>query len=289
MNYLRHNDNLFVYGDKTTPMAYSEVMKTTETIVPQLIKAGLSDKAALVYATLLAEGGCYPSAIAEATHLNRSTVYKILLDLSVKGLITEILKGKKLFYQIEKPQKLLRYAKSRLDQAEDVYETTKRLLPEVEGLYSLLPEKPIVKFFSGVEGVLTAYEDHVLQTKPYEMVGWVNEDKLHAFMPAKFFQDYRRRKEKIGVTTRGILPDRERDKDLLAAGYKGIAKKYMPIVRYVPAETFHYASEITVYGENKVSIFNMKADKLIGVIIEDDTIHHMMRMIFELSWKGAAA
>ena len=262
-------------------------MKNTQTLVPELTKAGLSDKAALIYATLLTHGGCYPSALAKKTRLNRSTVYKILLDLSVKGLITEIQKGKKLFYQIEKPQKLLRYAKSRLDQAEDTYEQTKKLLPEIEGLYSLVPQKPIVKFFSGVEGVLSAYEDHVLQTKPYEMVGWVNEDKLHAFMPAPFFKEYRRRKEKIGIVTRGILPDNKRDKDLLAAGYAGIARKYMPVVRYVPAESFPYASEITVYGENKVSIFNMKSDTLIGVIIEDDTIHHMMRMIFELSWKGA--
>ena len=73
-----------------------------EAITRHLEKIGLNDKSALIYSTLLTMGGAYPSALADATRINRSTVYKILLDLSIKGLVTEIERSKKLYYQILK-------------------------------------------------------------------------------------------------------------------------------------------------------------------------------------------
>ena len=55
----------------------------------------------------------------------------------------------------------------------------------------------------------------------------------------------------------------------------------------MPHAVFPFPGEIIVYGKNKV--FFVKFDKLapIAVIIEDQTIHDMMRMIFELSWNQA--
>src|SRR3982751_5409148 len=107
-----------------------------ETLRRELEKAGLSDKAALVYITLLQMGGAYPSTISETTRLNRSTVYKILLDLSVKNLVTEITRGKKLFYQVEKPEKLIRFSRNKAEMAQEAYEKTKELIPELEGIFS---------------------------------------------------------------------------------------------------------------------------------------------------------
>ena len=77
------------------------------TLLKKLEKVGLSDKESLIYASLLELGGAYPSKIAEYTGLNRSTVYMILLQMSVKGIVNEIEKKNKQFYQIEKPSKLV--------------------------------------------------------------------------------------------------------------------------------------------------------------------------------------
>src|SRR3989344_9040306 len=84
-----------------------------------LEKIGLSEKEALIYASLITLGGAFPSKIAEHAKLNRTSVYKILVDLSVKGLVSEIKKRNKIFYQVEKPDKLLRYAKSQVTLAHD--------------------------------------------------------------------------------------------------------------------------------------------------------------------------
>ncbi|MBI2474260.1 MAG: hypothetical protein HYV68_01025 [Candidatus Taylorbacteria bacterium] len=62
----------------------------------------------------------------------------------------------------------------------------------------------------------------------------------------------------------------------------------MPKFKYIPANAFPFKGELTIYGENKVSVVNLNREYLTGVIIEDRTIHNMMRMIFELSWQSKA-
>ena len=61
----------------------------------------------------------------------------------------------------------------------------------------------------------------------------------------------------------------------------------MPIARYVPREIFPFSGEIVIYGSNKVLIVKFDERAPIAVIIEDEMIHNMMRMIFELSWTQA--
>ncbi|MFH1252997.1 MAG: hypothetical protein V1664_01550, partial [Candidatus Uhrbacteria bacterium] len=69
--------------------------------------------------------------------------------------------------------------------------------------------------------------------------------------------------------------------------YKNISKKVWIKFKFVAAEKFPQFCEITIYGKNKISILNFSKETPIGVIIEDQTIHDVMTMIFELSWTGA--
>ena len=251
-----------------------------------LEKVGLSEKEALIYASLITLGGAFPSQIAEHAKLNRTTVYKILLGLSVKGLVNEIKKKNKIFYQVEKPEKLLRYAKSQVTLAQDRVEKTEKLIPDFEGLYSAFTNKPKILYFEGLDGILSIYEDQVSGTKKYEMLAFSNASELENIFPAKFFENYRRSKEKIGITTRGIIPDTEKDKTFVPRLYEGFKSEIIPKAKYVPAAEFSFKGEITIYSDNKVSIVNLNKEQLTGLIIEDETIHNMMKMIFELSWKG---
>lgn len=257
-----------------------------EKLASQLTKIGLSDKAARIYALLFSCGGAFPSKIAEETKINRSTVYKILIDLSVKGLVTEIIKSKKIYYQIEKPQKLSRYTKDNLNRAEDMLERAKNLIPELEGLYSLIPNKPQVRFFEGVEGVRSIYEDHVSENEKYEMLAFSNTAEVVKFLSPKFLKEYIKRKEKIGITTRGITPDKNIDKKYGQLAYKNINKKIWPVLRHIKQEVFSFKIELTIYGDNKTSLLKLDKNQPVGVIIEDKIFHDTMRMIFELAWKG---
>jgi sugar-specific transcriptional regulator TrmB len=255
-------------------------------IISELKKTGLSDKSSAVYAALLEMGGGFPSYIARATKLNRSTVYKILTDLSIKGLVSEIEKGKKLYYKINQPTKLLNFAKYQREKADEAYENAKRLIPELEGVFASLPNKPRITYYEGHDAVMSVFEDHINVKKKYEMLGISNVSGLLDFMPKKFFERYRRTKERIGITTRGILPNTEIDRKFVGNVYAGFKKDIVPVVKHMSADEFPFKGEVTIYGENKVSIVNFEERNPIGIIIEDQTIHNMMRFFFELAWKG---
>ncbi len=255
----------------------------------ELERTGLTDKESLVYSSLLESGGAYPSRIAEETKLSRSTVYKILLDLSVKGLVSEIQKKGKLFYQVENPEKLSRYLKDKVIIANDQFEKAQKLIPQIEGLFNMFADKPRVSYFEGQESVMQIYADHLNVTKPYEMVAWANTTYLKDLLKSDFFLHYRKTKEKLKITTRGIVPDTDYDLEFVKNTYIkiDIAEKYWPVMKYVSHKDFSFQGEITIYSDDKVSIVNLNKNHFTGTVIQDKTIHNMMRMIFDLSWKGA--
>lgn len=256
-------------------------------LLQKLEKAGFNPKEALVYTSLLELGGAYPSKIAEYSGLKRSTVYNILVTLSVRGLINEIEKRNKLFYQIEKPERIIKYTEGRIRIAEEESERMRTLLPDIEGLFGSLGTRPKVTYFENEEGIMQIFDDMVSGQGKYEMVSFSNAKELENIFPEKLFENFRKSKERIGITTRGIVPDTQEDRVYNSKFFKGYKKEIVPTMRYIPKDMFPFKGEITVYGKNKVSIINLNKENLVGTIIEDETIHGMMKMIFELSWNSA--
>ena len=240
----------------------------------------------MVYTAVLELGTAFPSKVAEMTRLNRSTVYSILVGLAVKGLVSELERNKKICYQVERPQKLLSYARGRVQLAEDALEQTKKIMPDLEEFFSLSKYKPKVRYFDGLNGVISIYEDHISGKEPYEMLGYSNVGELMKQIPQSFIKRYVRTKGKIGISSRGIFPDTQFSVDYGKKIYREVDKKFWPKVRFVSMKEFPFTGEVTIYGQRKISIINFHEQILIGVIIEDQMIHDMMKMIFELSWRG---
>ncbi|HEV2523899.1 MAG TPA: helix-turn-helix domain-containing protein [Gammaproteobacteria bacterium] len=254
----------------------------------KLEKAGLTENEALIYAYLLDVGGAYPSAIALGTKINRSTVYKALLQMNIKGLVSEIERSKKLFYQVTSSNALSLYARNQVKQAERSFDVAESLLPEIEKLVENAGYKPKVITFDGIEGVLKMYEDHISQEKPYEMVAIANADKLYKFFPKNFFERYRKTKEEKGITTRGIIPDTKENRAFVDRTYTsfGIAEKYWPVMKYIDPKLFSSDAEITIYGERRVSIARLTEKHPLGAIIDDEIVYEMFKMMFEVMWNS---
>jgi sugar-specific transcriptional regulator TrmB len=255
-------------------------------LVEKVERAGLSSKEASIYVALLMTGGAYPSKIAEITKLNRTTIYKILDTLAIRGLVTELEKRNKLFYQVESPKNLGRFAGSQITVAKRHLESAEVVMPVLEGLFSHAENKPIVRFYDGQEGVLRVYEDHVSVNEGYEMLAFSNTSDLMKFLPDDFRLRYIKKKEKLAITTRAILPDQEIDVKYNEKIYAKFPKTIWPNLKHIPRKMFPYKSDLTIYGKNKVSIINFNEPQFAGTIIEDQTVHDMMAMIFELSWNG---
>jgi sugar-specific transcriptional regulator TrmB len=256
-------------------------------LIKELQKVGLSDKEALVYVALLELSGAYPSRIAEYSGLKRATTYNVLTTLSVRGLVNEIEKRNKIFYQIDKPNKLIKYSNSRVEQAKDGLEKAEKILPDLESLFSLASDKPKVLFFEGVDTVSRICDDMVAGAGNYEMLAFSNAKKINNLMTADQLKDFVKNKERLNIHVRGIIPNTKEDRDYSKNTFEDVREDFWPKVKYMPAEKFPYEAEITIYGTNKVSITKLGGENIIGVIIEDKIIHDMMKMIFELAWGSA--
>ncbi len=261
-------------------------MSTKDALVAGLTKSGLSDKAARVYAFLLTEGGAYPSAIAAHTRLNRSTVYKVLAELSIQGLVNEVERGKKLYYTAENPNKLVRFTERKVDTAKDQVEHASRLLPDLLSHYDAGGTRPRMRYFEGQDAVLSIYEDHIQKTKPYEMLAIANSNDVLSYLPEKFYARFRKSKVELKVTTRGLLPSTPSAKTITGV-YADVPPQYRPKIRFLEPEKFPLAGEIVIYRTDRVSIVEVSNGHISGIIIEDAGFNTMMRSIFNLAWAGA--
>ncbi len=255
-------------------------------IIDKMQKLGLSVKEAQVYIYLLSSGGAYPSKVALDTKLNRSTVYKILTSLSVKGLATEIEHGKKIFYQPETIKKLERYVEYQVERAQEAKAAAIQMMPELEEMFSHA-ENPKVSFYKGKEQVIEAYLRHVQVEKGYKMTAIVNVQLLKQFLPDKVFNFYRKEKERLGITARGVTSSTEYSHRFQKDTHRGIKRSIWPELRYIPEDIFSFSAEMTMFDNNKVSIVKFDEQDPIAIIIEDKMVHDMMNMIFEFIWKRA--
>lgn len=256
-------------------------------IVKKIEKSGFTDKEALVYVSLLELGGAYPSRIAEYSGLNRSTTYKILLNLSVRGIINEIEKKNKIFYQIDKPEKISQYAERRVSMAVNALDYTKEIVPEIAGLFNIIKNHPRVTYYEGMDGLASIYEDMINVKKPYEMVAFSKTDEFVGLLSEKFLINFIKKKVEIGITTRGLLPDTPGSRKFIDQYYnEKVPEKLMPRRRYIAENMFPLSGEIIMYGDSKISITNFTKNQITGVVIQDKALHQMMRNIFELSWNS---
>jgi sugar-specific transcriptional regulator TrmB len=255
-------------------------------IAEKLKKTGLEEKEATIYGYLVESGGAFPSEISEHTKINRSTVYKTLGILSVRGLVGEVEKKKKLFYYPESPAKFLRAMKTKISFAEDAYKKAESLIPELEGFFKNHENKPRVTFYEGREQVIAAYFTQALEKK-YELLAFANTDQLLEFMTLPVLRDFIKQKEKNGISARGIIPDTPTARKFSEITHSDVKKNLVAKPRFVPHAMFPFPGEIIMYGKNKVFFVKFDANAPIAVIIEDETIHNMMKMIFELAYAQA--
>jgi len=117
---------------------------------------GLSDKEASVYLALLAYENASALEIAKKTNIKRPTVYTALESLAKKGLVSETTVGKKTYYYAEVPEKLESLIERKMVSLRESQKTLKDIIPQLKSLSREHGEKPIVKYFEGKEGIVSA-------------------------------------------------------------------------------------------------------------------------------------
>lgn len=242
----------------------------------QLKHIGLSENEAKVYLAMLELGPSPVLEIAAKAGINRPTAYVQIESLKKMGLVSTQTKGKKQLFIAEDPDQLeilLTEEEKELEHKKDELTT---LLPNLKVLFDLAEEKPLVRYFEGLEGIKKV-QNEFLHTKSKQIYSISFRDDLYTAIPnqGEYVKERVRKKIRskfIYSSTKGPLSNVS-DKELLVES------------RFIPPERFPKGADITIF-DNKVAIASLHG-KVMCTVIEHNDIAKSFRGIFDLLWMSA--
>lgn len=245
-------------------------------MLKKLIEFGLSDKEASVYMALLELGTAGVTDIARRAKVTRTNTYHLLNALMGYGLVSLSDDTRKALYSVEPPDRFLFMMKKKLADSERMLREAEEMMPELRSVYHDPDQTLHVRYYEGVEGIITAYEDTL--TAKTKILGYASVADQHAFFPG-YFPEYYERRTKKGIQVECFLADSVESRRI-----KAMDKKHLRVTKIVP-EKFQISPEINIY-DDKLAIMSLR--EKFGVIIESREVVEAFRKMFELAYERAA-
>lgn len=246
-------------------------------LIQELQQIGLSEKEAQVYLACLELGQATVQKISQKAKINRATAYFILDLLRKRGLVSSVEKGKTSLFAAEPPEQLINVLKKQEIEIQQKEKHFRSILPDLRSIYNLIEEKPIVRYYEGIEGLRTMQEDF-LKTNDKEIEAIFSKDDVDRVFENENIDHVKRRMSK-GIKSRVIFTSSKGDI------FQKDADKYMRSSLHIDQRKYPILCDITFY-DHKIAIANLRG-KLSGVIIESKDVITTMRSIFNLAWEGA--
>lgn len=235
---------------------------------------GFSYKEATVYLAALELGPQPASIIAHQAHINRSTTYVILKNLMNKGVVSTFTKNDIKYFNALEPAALLQYIQRNTQELAKFKKQIEDNIGAFKELINPLSERPKVRFFEGLSGIKTVYEDTLDCGAP--IFAFESIDAMPEEVKAYIFNDYIPKRVKQKIPAKSIVIDSQQGRQ-----FKKEDKKSMRESKLVQGKGFNI--EINIYG-GKVAFMAYHEAKYTGVIVENKSIADALRFIFHLIW-----
>jgi len=239
-------------------------------IADKLKDLGFSENEIGVYLAGLELGETSIQRIAKKSGIKRTTTYHTVDYLKAKGLFsTTLSKGAKK-YIAEDPRKLL-------EKIDTQRKNLEAIMPELLSVANFIDRKPQIKYYEGEQGIKEIYTD-TLKYKNSEILAWVNSEAVSNFK-IDYLKNYylpKRLENKIWV--KAIAPETEEMKSYQSRDGQSLRK-----TRLINNKDISFNTEITIYGNSKVSIVDFKEGT--GLLIQNIQIYETFKKIFETYWE----
>lgn len=242
-----------------------------ENIKNILTELGLSDTEARVYLGMIELGPSSVQNIAKKARISRTAAYEIIGSLQHKGIASTYQKGKKKLFSAEDPGKLKEYFKNKMDSMKDQLGDLSRMIPELRVLQA--EERPIVRFYSGNDGIRSAFRD-VEEVNTKELLEFSNASAVSDTLDLEMLAGLR------SATYWQKLPIK-----CLHQGELRWKPKATSEIRDFPEKFGIHSANIWIY-KNRVSFVNIRGDAEV-VIIESQVFADAMRAMFVAGWSTA--
>lgn len=246
---------------------------------------GLSEKEIAVYLALIELGPSSVRDISCKSKVNRGTSYDILKSLIAIGIVSYYNKESKQYFMAEEPEKLLSAIDQKKEDLNEVRENIEQSLPLIKTLFEKQGGKPVVKFYEGSKGVRQIFEDVLDEVSSaidksyylYSSATAEHRKNVYGAMP-----DFSERRVKKGIKVK-----------IISLGEGGQLagldeRKQMPTP---PDPLFGKEGERKGGGTHEIiyagKVAHISIDSNgdpVGVVIQNEEIYNMQKMIFEFTW-----
>ena len=243
-------------------------------MLKELQDIGLSEKEARVYRASLELGKTTAEKLATAAKVNRSTTYVQIEALMKMGLMSTYEEGKKTYFVPESPAYLKKLLDTKRQEISAREQDLNALLPELTHLFEGAGERPVVRFYTGKEGVATM-RDEILKAKNKQILVLHSFDALAAVFNQGERDEYSARRSAKGITARVIYNHQ-------GGPFSGDLNSTDR--RHVDEKKLKVTNDIVIF-DDKVAIANLQG-VLFGVLIENKQIADSMRSMFDFMWSS---
>lgn len=242
-------------------------------MLQSLVKFGLSEKEARVYLALLELGPSSVTEVSKKSKVTRTNAYHLLSSLELRGLVNSHEEKSKMIYSAESPERIVRMLQDEISEKKRQLDEAEKIVPELKTVYNDPEGKLKVRFYEGVEGLVSAYEDTLTAKTP--ILAYASVEHQHTFFPG-YFPEYYKRRAARDIPVKCILAHTKESFRIKSLDEKHLRKTYI-----VPAK-FAISPEINVY-DDKVAIMSLK--EKFGVIVQSRDVAHAFSKLFELAYE----
>jgi sugar-specific transcriptional regulator TrmB len=239
----------------------------------QLAALGLGAKKADVYLALLRLGTATAMEVAKAARVKRPTAYDILGELLDMNLVSIGFRGKRRVFCAAPPVNLKTDMQSRLARLEGI-------LPDLQALYNLRPTSPRVRYYEGVEGVITVSEG-ILETISREYFYFGSMKEIVDVTGKEYQRDWVRCRIARKIWSNAI---RVREKELPDAFLRGGAQNYRRL-RFFPKIIPDDMVSLYIH-DNKITMTSALGE-CYGMVIESRELVTLMKSVWSIVWEAA--
>jgi HTH-type transcriptional regulator, sugar sensing transcriptional regulator len=235
---------------------------------PLLLKSlALTEKQAGVYLAALELGEANLQALARTSHVKRTSIYNFIDELRERGLITETTKKGRKLYSATDPAQLIEIEKTRVKELE-------RTMPELLAIQNKSKHKPHIRFYEGIENVLTVYNDQLKEQKP--IIAYEDPEYMKHAMPKDFYDNWPKERARLGIPLKSICRDSTATRESMLKNPELLRE-----TRLMKADP--WKTEISIYG-NKVAMMRFGEHDALCVLIEDHDIAETLRSTWQQLW-----
>jgi len=222
-----------------------------------------------VYQAALELGQCSQVELAERAEIKRTTLREYLPELLEKGLLQQVIKGKRTEYIATDPRQLVSELKDKLQVVEEA-------LPALLARRKAGAEKPVMRYFEGLDGLKQVYDLSISVGQP--LVSFLRVEKIDPELRRWIIQSYLPRRHAKKIATRNIVnPSSE--------AAKLTPENSLRENRNLPYEKFPFDMEVFVFADYVAYMHYEEGQELYAVLIQSQIAADTMRSIHAALWE----